>query len=270
MPRGDQLSRQWQLLQLIDRPQGITVDDAARDLTVTICTIWRDPDALQKAGFPLYTERAPGGNRGVARAHRRLQARAAAEAHPGRAGRAADEPPSALTAWPGACWAPRSARRSTRIQNVLSRDALKVLDQIRDRLGVRLTGAKLQAPAAEHRPKIHEALAEHRTLRTRYYSASRDREDTRSIDPYHTSSTPTAPSRPLPPARRHPHLAVGRVRIIERLTSPRQIEQNHALMPAKRLLGSHTAAPSSSSEPVRADPSRSVANRPRHHAASAA
>jgi hypothetical protein len=26
MPRGDQLSRQWRLIQLIDRPQGITVD----------------------------------------------------------------------------------------------------------------------------------------------------------------------------------------------------------------------------------------------------
>ena len=30
MPRGDQLSRQWRLFQLIDRPQGVTVDDAAR------------------------------------------------------------------------------------------------------------------------------------------------------------------------------------------------------------------------------------------------
>src|SRR2546427_1706598 len=65
MPRGDQLSRQWRLLQLIDRSQGITVDDAARDLAVTIRTIWRDLDTLQKAGFPLYTERAADGNRGV-------------------------------------------------------------------------------------------------------------------------------------------------------------------------------------------------------------
>jgi predicted DNA-binding transcriptional regulator YafY len=65
MSRGDQLSRQWRLLQMIDRPQGVTVDDAARDLECTIRTIWRDLDALQKAGFPLYTERAAGGTRGV-------------------------------------------------------------------------------------------------------------------------------------------------------------------------------------------------------------
>jgi len=50
---------------------------------------------------------------------------------------------------------------------------------------VRAAGAKLQAPAAEHLPKIHTALAERRTLRTRYYSASRDREDVRDVDPYH-------------------------------------------------------------------------------------
>jgi hypothetical protein len=31
MPRGDQLSRQWQLLQMIDRRQGVTVDDAVTE-----------------------------------------------------------------------------------------------------------------------------------------------------------------------------------------------------------------------------------------------
>src|SRR5205814_7566473 len=65
MPRGDQLSRQWRLLQMIDRPQGVTVDDAARDLRFTIRTIWRDLGVLQTAGFPIYTERAADGNRGV-------------------------------------------------------------------------------------------------------------------------------------------------------------------------------------------------------------
>jgi predicted DNA-binding transcriptional regulator YafY len=80
---------------------------------------------------------------------------------------------------------PEVASAFDKIQNVLSRDALKVLDQIRDRLGVRPVGAKLHTPAAEHLPKIHRALGEHRTLRTRYYSASRDSEDVREIDPYH-------------------------------------------------------------------------------------
>ena len=65
MPRGDQLSRQWRLIQLIDRPQGITVGDAATDLAVTMRTVWRDLDVPQKAGFPPYTKRAVDGNLGV-------------------------------------------------------------------------------------------------------------------------------------------------------------------------------------------------------------
>jgi hypothetical protein len=39
MPGGDQLSRQWRLLQMIDRPRGVTIDDAARDLNCTIRTM---------------------------------------------------------------------------------------------------------------------------------------------------------------------------------------------------------------------------------------
>ncbi len=61
MSRGDQLSRKWRLIQLIDRLQGIIVDDAARDLAVTSRTIWRDLEVLQKVGFPLYIKRAADG-----------------------------------------------------------------------------------------------------------------------------------------------------------------------------------------------------------------
>ncbi len=37
---GNQLTRYWQLLQLIDQPAGIAVEDAAR-------TIWRAADTLE-------------------------------------------------------------------------------------------------------------------------------------------------------------------------------------------------------------------------------
>jgi predicted DNA-binding transcriptional regulator YafY len=54
VPRGNQLARQWQLLQLIDHPAGIAVEGAARKLDCTVRTIWRDLDVLQKAGVPFY------------------------------------------------------------------------------------------------------------------------------------------------------------------------------------------------------------------------
>jgi len=65
MPRGNQLARQWQLLQLIDQPAGIAVDDAARKLDCTVRTIWRDLSALQKAGFPLYDDKGADGRRSL-------------------------------------------------------------------------------------------------------------------------------------------------------------------------------------------------------------
>ncbi len=65
MPRGNQLARQWQLLQLIDQPAGIAVDDAARKLDCTVRTVWRDLEVLEKAGFPLYSDKAADGRRSI-------------------------------------------------------------------------------------------------------------------------------------------------------------------------------------------------------------
>lgn len=65
MPRGNQLTRQWHLLQLLDRPSGIVVDDAARDLGCAVRTIWRDLRVLHDAGFPIYDEQGADGRRSV-------------------------------------------------------------------------------------------------------------------------------------------------------------------------------------------------------------
>ena len=72
-----------------------------------------------------------------------------------------------------------------RIGSVLSKDSLALIDQMRDTIGVRAFGAKLQAPAAEHLAAIQRALTERRGLHLRYYSMSRDETTTRRVDPYH-------------------------------------------------------------------------------------
>ena len=184
MPRGDQLSRQWRLLQMIDRPQGVTIEGAAREFACAPRTIWRDLDALQQAGFPLYSERASDGYRGLWRVREEFKRALPLKLTLGEL--AALVMSRALLSPLGVgLFGPEVDSAFDKIQNVLSRDALKLIAQMRERLGVRAAGAKLQAPAAEHLPKIHTALADGRTLRIRYYSASRDSEDTREIDPYH-------------------------------------------------------------------------------------
>jgi hypothetical protein len=51
MPRGDQHSRQWRLLQLLGRPAGVAVEDASQRLGCTVRTVWRDLGVLDFRGL---------------------------------------------------------------------------------------------------------------------------------------------------------------------------------------------------------------------------
>ena len=58
MARGDQLSRQWKIIRrLIASTRGKSVQDLASELSCHARTVYRDLEALQVAGFPVYTER---------------------------------------------------------------------------------------------------------------------------------------------------------------------------------------------------------------------
>jgi len=59
--RGDQLARQWQLIQRLARSRaGLGLDELAEDLGCVRRTVYRDLDALQYAGFPVVSERRDG------------------------------------------------------------------------------------------------------------------------------------------------------------------------------------------------------------------
>jgi len=61
--RGDQLSRQWQLIQLLarrSRSRGVGLDELADELSCVKRTVYRDLDALMYAGFPVVSERRDG------------------------------------------------------------------------------------------------------------------------------------------------------------------------------------------------------------------
>ena len=62
--RGDQLSRQWQILRQIEvSKNGLTASEIAELCGVSLRTAYRDLDDLQFAGFPLYTEKGEKVNR---------------------------------------------------------------------------------------------------------------------------------------------------------------------------------------------------------------
>lgn len=59
--RGDQLARQWQLIQHLARSRaGVGLDELARDLGCVRRTVYRDLDALMYAGFPVTSEKRDG------------------------------------------------------------------------------------------------------------------------------------------------------------------------------------------------------------------
>jgi len=59
--RGEQLSRQWQLIQRLGHSRyGAGLDELAGELGCTRRTVYRDLDALQYAGFPVVSEKRDG------------------------------------------------------------------------------------------------------------------------------------------------------------------------------------------------------------------
>ena len=61
MARGDQLSRQWKIIQALTNARtGRSATELAQTLDCHSRTIYRDLEALQLAGFPLYTEKHEG------------------------------------------------------------------------------------------------------------------------------------------------------------------------------------------------------------------
>jgi predicted DNA-binding transcriptional regulator YafY len=63
MARGDQLGRQWRIIQtLISSKMGKSAAELASELDCHPRTVYRDLEALQVAGFPIYTDRVEGKN----------------------------------------------------------------------------------------------------------------------------------------------------------------------------------------------------------------
>ena len=64
MARGEQLARQWKIFQtLVTSRHGKSVADLSKDLDCHRRTVYRDLEALEEAGFPIYTEKSNGRNR---------------------------------------------------------------------------------------------------------------------------------------------------------------------------------------------------------------
>ncbi len=185
MSRNDQVTRQWFLLQALEKPGGATIEELAKSLPEDFAchqrTIRRDLQALE-ASFPLYTDTVDG-----------------------------------QTRWKlveGFTRVPALQFSATELMALIfTRDLARPLEgtPIKESLDSALAKAKSVLPAEageylqsmqgwfsagigshknyrEHRDKIDQlsrAITKKRTVEIRYYAATRDRTSRRKVDPYH-------------------------------------------------------------------------------------
>ena len=185
MPRNDQVTRQWFLLKLLERPGGATIEGLAQSLPEDYArhprTIRRDLAALE-ARFPLYTDTVDGRVRwklvdGFSRVPA-LQ--------------------FSSTELMALVFTSGLARplEGTPIKESLDSALLKVKnalpataeDYLQTLQGWFSAGIGAHKSYREHREKIDQlarAITKKHTVEMRYYTAGRDATSRRKVDPYH-------------------------------------------------------------------------------------
>ncbi len=185
MPRNDQVTRQWMLLQALEKRGGATIEELAQSLPEDYAcnprTIRRDLQALE-ACFPIYTDRVDGQVKWkLVEGFSRVPALqfSATElmalvftrdlARPLEGTPIKDSLDSALVKAEGA----------------LPAEAGEYLSNLQ---GVFSAGIGPHKRYREHRETIDQlaqAIKRHRTVEMRYYTAGRDKTSRRKVDPYH-------------------------------------------------------------------------------------
>ena len=182
MARGDQLARQWRMLQiLIGARRGRTVAELADEIDCHPRTAYRDLEALQAAGFPLYTDRQEGKNRWTLLESARRQS---------------PLPLSLVELM--ALYLSRSMLRAAKetvfsgaletlfdkIRATLPPATAAYIDRIAETLQVRSRPYRKAGGGSAAVDQIHASILEKTSLEIVYYTMSRRREVRRRVDPY--------------------------------------------------------------------------------------
>ncbi len=183
MPRGDQISRQWKILQLLEaRRKGVTVPELAAELEANVRTVYRDMEALETAGFPIYSEKDEGdaerwffveGYRSkmpIPFALTELMALTIAHDH--------------LKAFEGTAFSESLGEAFKKVRSMLGPESLVFIDSLAQKFKVGVTGARDYRKHRDTIDTVNRAVLDHRTVRIRYRSGKGEALE-RRIDPYH-------------------------------------------------------------------------------------
>jgi len=180
--RGSQLARQWKILRLLEsRRRGRTVAEISAELDVPIRTVYRDLEAIQEAGFPLYTERI---NR---LSHWKLLEGFKANfpfpltptelmsLHMSR---------DILRVFDGTAFHESIESLFNKVKTSLPPEMIRYLGNISERIKIGFGPTKDYSAFKEIIARISDATAKRRRLEILYKAASTGKDTTRRVDPY--------------------------------------------------------------------------------------
>ena len=186
MPRNDQVTRQWHLIRHLEAAtRGATLPELAAALPAEFVrhprTIRRDLDALESAGFPLLT--AQRGGRVVWKLIEGFHRVPALAFSPTEL--------MALTFSRGLLRPLEGTQLHAALESALSKASAALpapghayLQQLDGLFAIGLGPHKSYKAHRETLDRLTEAIATHRTVQLRYFSASRNATSRREVDPY--------------------------------------------------------------------------------------
>jgi predicted DNA-binding transcriptional regulator YafY len=182
MARGDQLARQWKIIQtLITSRQGKSAADLASEIECHPRTLYRDLEALQAAGFPVYTEKVEGKN---------LWSLLDTLKHHIPIPFSLTElmalyfSTDMLKTFKGTAFHDSLESLSQKIKATLPPESMKYLKSVEQTLQVGIKPYKDYARFREIINRLNEAALQKKIIEMVYYTMSRRKEGKRKVDPY--------------------------------------------------------------------------------------
>jgi len=182
MARGDQLGRQWKIIQtLISSKKGKSAAELASELDCHPRTVYRDLEALQVAGFPIYTERVEGKN---------LWSLLDTVKHQIPIPFSLPElialyfGTNMLKVFKDTVFYDSLKSLSQKIKATLPPESLKYLENLEQTLHIGLRPYKKYGKFKEIINRVNDAATNRKTIEIVYYTMSRKRETRRKVDPY--------------------------------------------------------------------------------------
>jgi predicted DNA-binding transcriptional regulator YafY len=179
--RGDQLARQWRLIQLLGRRRfGVGLDEVAAELECNRRTVYRDLDALQYAGFPVTSEKRDG----------RVFYRLLESFELGEAPFTTDElialafSGDLLKALEGTVFHDSIQSALAKIRASLGPELASFLSHLNEYFRVLPGPHKRYSDASETIRRLNEAMLAQRTVRITYTTARTGETAARELDPY--------------------------------------------------------------------------------------